>query len=56
MKLNKLIFCPRCHRQVKLPFKGNVEIQDKLVITCSNCGKEITIKRQLMEKFKRDEQ
>jgi len=33
------IFCPRCHRKVELPFKGNVNIKGKMRINCGYCKK-----------------
>lgn len=34
-----LYFCPNCHREITLPFKGieKVQIQSSLNITCGNC-------------------
>ena len=30
-------FCPNCHRELALPFKGNINIQGGLSLMCSNC-------------------
>ena len=42
-------FCPKCHREVKLPdfLKGsNVKINGECKISCGNCKKGIVIFKQ----------
>jgi RNase P subunit RPR2 len=35
-----MYFCPNCHRELLLPFKGsNVNIQGGIALMCSNCNK-----------------
>jgi len=37
-------FCPNCHRQIFLPFKGEVKLGGALKINCGNCkGGQISI-------------
>ena len=32
-------FCPSCHKQIDVPFKGQVNIQGGLSLACGNCKK-----------------
>ena len=38
---NRLLFCPRCHRRVESPIKGqnNIKISGNLTIMCNYCKK-----------------
>jgi RNase P subunit RPR2 len=46
--MGKLLFCPKCHRQIQNPIKGDVKISGKLVINCSHCGKgKVVIKEDI---------
>jgi DNA-directed RNA polymerase subunit RPC12/RpoP len=38
-KPKPILFCPRCHRRVELPFKGNVKIKGTMRIACGWCKK-----------------
>ncbi len=34
----KIIFCPKCHKRIKIPMKGfeNLEIKNSITIECGN--------------------
>lgn len=41
-----MLFCPNCHREITLPFKGNsIKCENAININCGNCNNgRVTIK------------